>query len=359
MYYSKTTIAGKTIRIKKYHTYANAGAPRSPRRKKDGPTPAKMAKTNHRNVIDKLADLLNCNFDETGTYHTLTYNDENYKSSTKEAQKDIDNFLRRLKYQAFKDGILLKYVYVFGYPRDKTPEDTDRVKRLHFHIVTNISCRTDMVKTCWKMGYVQEESLEKKGDYSSLAAYMIKNAERAKEYAISIGERIKQYYRPSRNLKKPEVIKHEISERECWEDPKEIQGYCIDKENVYFGVSWDGYRYSKTSYIQLNTASREDTDDMDSWFQDEYVDPYRLLCTASNNDEFSVGEEINNGDTEDSVMADKAERTSNKPVLNYKMRTVSYVILGIIRCIVAAGNTVKQYAHTKIQKIEYIYDHPP
>ena len=99
----------------------------SGRGKKAKPTSEVQARLNEHNAEQKLIRILNANFTPEDIEIHLTYTDENLPSTPEEAERDVANYLRRVKRLRKKLELpALKYVNVPGGGIGGT--------RFHFHI---------------------------------------------------------------------------------------------------------------------------------------------------------------------------------------------------------------------------------
>jgi len=94
---------------------------------------------NNKNSVKNIIRLLNTNFTNNDIWVTFTYDDKHLPSSIEEAQKDMVNYIRRLKRYISKNKLYeLKYIYVSVFNE----------KRAHHHIVLNFNNR-DIVEQLW------------------------------------------------------------------------------------------------------------------------------------------------------------------------------------------------------------------
>lgn len=152
---------------------------------------------NDHNRAKKLTRLLNTNFTENDIKIELTYSEKNLPHSDEEAQKQIRNFLRRLKrFRQNRDLPDLKYVIV--------TEKGKKTGRYHHHAVISGGMLPKEVSQLWGQGIVRitqlvmgEEGLR------GLADYLTKN--------VSNGEleENKKAWHASRNLVPPKERKND------------------------------------------------------------------------------------------------------------------------------------------------------
>lgn len=163
-----------------------------------------------------LRRLVNHNFGYGDGHFTLTYEEA---PSPERAQRDLENFLKRLRRKMEQIGKILKYIAVTEY------ENT----RIHHHTILNTN-DTAMIMDAWGKGHVWSSLLDRSGDYSKLANYLIKETQKTfrKE-----GHYRKRRFSASRNLIKPEVKREVISARDIYDDPTPTKGYQVDKDSIH------------------------------------------------------------------------------------------------------------------------------
>ena len=172
--------------------------PYSGRRKRKGVrkkwlSPPKQKNLNEKNSRRYFIQLVNANFKD-GDYHlTLTYNDKTLPKSEEEIQKEIRNFLNRLRRKYKKAGAELKYILVTE-AKNKNGQPT----RVHHHLVINNALSRDEIEGVWKNGYANCDRLQSdEYGFEALARYLTKNANGKKRWS------------DSRNLIKP-LLKEQI-----------------------------------------------------------------------------------------------------------------------------------------------------
>lgn len=97
------------------------------RSKRKKPTSEIQQRLNRRHSEGKLRRLLHTNFSYMDTFATLTFDDAHLPASVEDAQRLLQNFLRRVKRRYGKLGIDPKYIYVLEYGT--------KHNRLHIHLV--------------------------------------------------------------------------------------------------------------------------------------------------------------------------------------------------------------------------------
>lgn len=207
----------RTIRsgrvIEKSQFYVGERKPRAKRRK--GNSSAKKKDGNAMSAVRRYARLMNCNFAAgAGMLLTLHYDAEHLPADKAAAERELENFWRRLGYRLKKAGCELKAT---GITSELDGETGERV-RLHHHLVISREGVTVTrnergelralvggveLREVWKLGGVDIERIsEGQEDLTGIAVYFLGQVEAGED---------EKRWKSTRNLKKP-VIE---SERVC------------------------------------------------------------------------------------------------------------------------------------------------
>lgn len=188
---------------------------RKQRKPKTNATPAAVQQNNDRIAIKRLAAMMNNNF-VPGDYHiTLTYAE---LISREDAEKELKNFLRRMRREFEKQGKECKYIAVTEY------ENT----RIHHHIVMSY-IDTSIISKQWKHGKTWQSSLDRTRNYRKLAEYLVKETRKTFRDPDNA---TKRRFSSSKNLIKPITVRQRISISKLFADPKAIKGYEIDETSI-------------------------------------------------------------------------------------------------------------------------------
>ncbi len=149
------------------------------RSKKRKPTSETQKKLNQRNAERKLIRLLNTNFTKRDIRFDLTYSDENYPDTPQDAQRELQNFLRRVKrYRKRHEMPDLKYVAV--------TEIGKRTARVHHHIVMSGGIDINTLADIWGRGYTTAKPLQfNEHGIVGIAKYLIKDPILGKRWCAS------------------------------------------------------------------------------------------------------------------------------------------------------------------------------
>ncbi len=167
------------------------------RNKKEKESEPKQKKLNDKNSKRYFIQLANLNFASypNGLHVTVTYNEENLPKTLKEAEKEVTNYLRRVKSARKKAGLPpLKYILV----TEHSGADEDHPVRVHHHIIMNGGLERDDVENLWrksrkkgekegkKIGYANADRLQANEEgIAALCVYLSKNLNRKKRWTSS------------------------------------------------------------------------------------------------------------------------------------------------------------------------------
>jgi hypothetical protein len=156
------------------------------------PTRAAQAALNVKNTRKRMIRLTNANFGAADIYLTLTYAPKRFPATVEAADKEIANYMRRVKHYAKRHGQPeLKYIYVTDFGADPKSK-----KRVHHHIIMNFANR-DIAEKLWNGGGITDSSrLQPDEEYglTGLAQY-ISNVTNGRKRFVT-----------SKNLKQPEIM---------------------------------------------------------------------------------------------------------------------------------------------------------
>ena len=239
-YIFAVTKAGRTMLVEKYHSsrYNQKGIPRGKNRNK---TKENQERVNRRQDIKRLTLLLNENFGY-GDYHlTMTYAPAHRPDTMEEARKDLQKVIRKMRSCYKRADKELRYIAVTEYGTKGA---------LHHHIVINGGVGTREIQDIWQKGRCHFHPLDKDGEYSRLAAYLMKKKKNWKEQGGT-----GKYYKRSNNLVMPVTNKQIITSRDgYYEKPRARKGYYIEGDTVQSGYTKEGWPYM--SYILVKENGR-------------------------------------------------------------------------------------------------------
>lgn len=203
---------------------------------------------NARKTHRSIAVAIDASF-HPGDYHfVLTYEYGRRPATPELAQQDLRNWLREIKKEAKKHGVVIKYVV-----------GTEIGSRggLHHHVIMNRISR-DWICDLWEYGQVKfGKNLDQTGEWSKLASYIVKCKTQWKKNKCK-----GRGWSSSRNLNRPEPEVRIISNRQQYrENPRPWKGYYIDKEKTRQGVhELTGWPY--LSYVMVEIPGRRVDEDV-------------------------------------------------------------------------------------------------
>lgn len=182
-YRTKTIKSGDYLEVEIYPLWDTHSS--TARAKKTRETKEAQRRVNQRNAVKNLIRLINANFTDNDVWGTFTYETRKLPSSIAEAQKEMQKYIRRVKYAAKKRGYPpVKYVYVTEFEDDPKKGK----KRVHHHFVTNFPDR-DLLEQLWTGG-ARKQTRRLQADesgYEGMTRYILKDPRGAKRYAASKG----------------------------------------------------------------------------------------------------------------------------------------------------------------------------
>lgn len=171
-YRIKTTISGLYVESEVYPIWKRrADVPKNLKRKRSR---AAQENLNEKNAVKKFVRLANANFSERDIWGTFTYDDSHLPSSMEEAQRNIQNFIRRMKRAREKVGLpTLKYMYV---TECHEPGKVGAPVRYHHHVILSGGMSRDAVEEMWTCGGRTQTRRLQPDDYgiTGLAIYITK-----------------------------------------------------------------------------------------------------------------------------------------------------------------------------------------
>ncbi len=242
-YIEEICVAGKTIEVSKYYSYRHhtKGERRQTRGK---PSSEAQKRINFRKAAKELRRIMNTNFRDGDMLIRLDFFRSKFSGGSKEMQKLMEKFIRKLRAEMRKQGTELKYIYV--------KEIGPRGGR-HVHMMMN-KCDTDILRKCWPHGGIHVDPLISDGQYRKIAEYFIKYSAKTEE---TEGKLIGKRWYPSKNLERPKVKKRIISAHSFRRQVKQVDGYFLEKDSLHFGISEEtGFEYFSYTLIRADQQLR-------------------------------------------------------------------------------------------------------
>jgi len=152
-------------------------------------TTAIQANLNKKNAFHRMADLFHTNFTADDLAVRFSYTDEEMPQTIDDAQRNMQNYLRRVK-RRYKTEI--RYIYI-----------TEQAKsgRIHHHLViSGANFTRDELEEMWKLGHCNSRRLQfNEEGLIGLAIYFVKEPAKKEE------SKIIRRWNSSKNLKQPTV----------------------------------------------------------------------------------------------------------------------------------------------------------
>ena len=168
---------------------------------------------------------------------TLTYAKDKRPADEKESKKEINKFMRKLRYRFQKMKKAFKWILSTEY----------MASAIHHHLIVNNPEGMNVMKIineCWTKGHPSFKALYEDGNYAALADYVVKEAK---------GRVKKTAYTCSRNLQEPKVTRTVVSANSWAKEPKAQKGYVVDKTSICMGISdITGYPYQYYSMYRID-----------------------------------------------------------------------------------------------------------
>ena len=212
-YRVKRIQAGDTLEIEAFPIWDTAASATEARKQSEKHREAVRA-VNLRNTQKNLRRLMNANFGRGDILLTLTYTPSQQPGSEQDAQKDIRNYLRRLRNRRKKLGLPeLKYIYI--------TETTHGAMgtRYHHHLIVNGGIDRDEIEGIWAKGIANSRAAQPDAFALSGWAHYMSKQKINQEKAYTRG------YAHSKNLKQPKVTyaDHKISRRAMQQISQDMQ----------------------------------------------------------------------------------------------------------------------------------------
>ena len=206
---------------------------------------------NEKNAKRRFVQIGNTNFGKGDLCVDCTYADEFLPDTTKEAFRDLDNMIKRIKYHMAKMNKELKYMAVTEYSTEDgedgpdEPDERSKPVRVHHHLIINGGLDRDFVESLWSMkvkgkkervglGYCNADRLQpNENGIEARCNYMQKRKKGCKRY------------RCSQNLKKPVVRKNDS--KYSFKKIREMRKTPEAKE--YWRRQFPGYEPSRIEWV--------------------------------------------------------------------------------------------------------------
>lgn len=227
VYATKEIRAGEQLEVEIYPEFTRSELkeiPTEAMRKKQRQAQWNLNEKNSRKQCERV---INENFGNRDIWATFVYADENLPKTMDEAQKNMQNYIRRLNGKRKKAGLQnARYVYVTECSADG---------RWHHHIVLDGDMDMDTVENTWKLGNRnQVRRLDKDEDgLTGMAKYITKEKKKKSQ----------KKWAASKGLKKPKVHVNHYKFRK--KDVNEIvKNNNVMKEKLLNWYEKEGYTFT-------------------------------------------------------------------------------------------------------------------
>ncbi len=213
------------------------------RSKRKKVTVPKQKRLNEKNARRRFTQLAEANFGRGDLSVTLTYSDEFLPATLEDAEREVQNYIRRVKRRREKEEVGdLKYILVTS---SRTEEDGTPV-RIHHHLLFNKGLDRDTVESLWRkrrrkgekegrsIGYANADRIQEdpNSGIARLCSYLMGNPTQKRRWTCS------------QNLERPEerTNDHKYSRRQVGR----IATSQVDYE--YWEKQYPGYEITDKLY---------------------------------------------------------------------------------------------------------------
>lgn len=217
-----------TMRVSLFPVRRKAHGKRGKRCK---PTALQQERLNRKNSEHALSDMLGLNFTKHDCYLRLSYNDDHMPSCIKDAERHMQNYIKRVNYRRYKLGLpKLRYIYF--------TERGEKRGRIHHHLFLDGDMSRDEYEGIWGLGYANARRLQPGPDgLLGIAIYSAKGKRVMPDDEQPEGKHGKSY-KCSLGLKRPEYG------REIYQNDYRIKAH----HALYIDEHPDDLRYIERLY---------------------------------------------------------------------------------------------------------------
>ncbi len=206
LYRTSTVTAGETREIDIYPIWDNRHTAIIARRERAKHREAQR-KVDRRNAVKKLRRIINANFGSGDVLITNTYAPGMEPMDERAAQRNMQNYIRRIKTMREKLGLpALKYVYVTEVTRSES-----RGTRYHHHMILSGGIDRETLERMWKGGHSNSRTARPDRDWLGGFAHYMTKAKETQDKAMLRG------WNCSKNLIRPQATHadHKVSIRKA------------------------------------------------------------------------------------------------------------------------------------------------
>lgn len=220
-----------------------------PRGGKKKTTSPKQRNLNNKRACRYFCLLAKSNFGQDDIHLTLSYDDEHIPESTRAAEREVKNFIRRLKNKYQKNGKELKYIYI--------TEEGAKNGRVHHHLLINSGLDRDIIEKVWGKGYANSTRIQlEHGGIDGLVCYLSKDPKGRKRYTPS-----QNLIKPQESVSDTKTSRKKFQQLTLWpEDCEDMQKHFEKEHPEYKLVSVEKYYNAITCewYIRAKMELKEE-----------------------------------------------------------------------------------------------------
>lgn len=235
------------IEIDLFPFYNLQGKP--PRGGKKKTTSPKQRNLNNKRACRYFRLLAKTNFGQNDIHLTLSYDEEHKPESVRDAEREVKNFIRRLKNKYQKSGKELKYIYI--------TEEGAKSNRIHHHLLINSGIDRDTIEKVWGKGYANSTRIQlEHGGIDGLVCYLSKDPKGRKRYTPS-----QNLIKPKESVSDTKTSRKKFQQLTLWpEDCEDMQKHFEKEHPEYKLVSVEKYYNAITCewYIRAKMELREE-----------------------------------------------------------------------------------------------------
>ena len=254
LYRTSTVTAGQTREIDIYPIWDNQKTASRAKQEK-----AKHREAQHRvdrrNAQKKLRRIINANFGPGDILITNTYTPGQDPKSEEAAQRNMQNYLRRIKALRKKMGLpALKYVYV-----TEVTHSEARGTRYHHHMIMSGGIDRETLESMWRGGHSNSRTARPDRDWLGGFAHYMTKAKKTQDKATKRG------WNCSKNLVRPQATHadHKVSIRKAQRIARQMEDEgrkILEKQNPGYTLTELAVKHSQYApgvYIYARMIRRD------------------------------------------------------------------------------------------------------
>lgn len=144
---------------------------------------------NDKNRKRKFLQVAETNFDEGDFHLSLTYRDEFLPKTIEEAEREVRNYIRRLRREMKRENVELKYMLVTSY---RTEGEDGHMARVHHHLLVKKGLTRDRLEELWsrdgeRLGFANADRIQSDANsgIARLCQYIMKHSTNKRSWTCS------------------------------------------------------------------------------------------------------------------------------------------------------------------------------